>query len=915
MSSYFSRHGSGGAASAYPTLPPTPEEPEENILTDHEEKEETGLRGHQPHAKNAVEAPDHYHRAAIDNHGHSHNSQIEVVTTSSESSNASEADAVLPLRPRSRSSTLSTEPFPDLDTSLSELPSLAYRAQEEAYKHAMGKVAEEILRMNEIRDHIIAIRGPASSVEDEESTHSRSSMIVLEGVRPCPEVSHHDHFCVQHEAHKRAIRERIDHFLRERGDVPDHFGKKFTAVTNMIVHMEFVLFRGKNFPRDPLNHTTEDDLKTVFHYTTKIIEYFSVVGGLIFRERNHAERARVLIARVAAKTGITLLNRFREMAAIIIQYLKRARRSEQNFFELFQQFFEVWLYDDFHVMYNNYLVDHMPNIPPNLQRLSYLLNATYNMLGQMIRDYEALGKINRDIGDRFIRPVVDQMARGDDPYGEPINEPAYPAGEQDNKHLLALSRSGAERHQSEVHRELASILGHAQTETEAERHIRQTRNPTVLTAYPGTRNNEAPQDHTHGVGNGASQQGRASNGALQYPHLSRVEPHGRRNSDRLGPSDVPLVYRSSPFIVRHHSNTLERGTLSRPYPMPNGYRNDNVQLAQQSIPQSSYSVAQGFPSQSSHTLSAESSRIDNRPAEHSDDNTFNDSDTEYAPTEVMSSFEFNRCWAEVRRDNGEAPQPAPTGRAQTGDSENNGGQPSHVTRHRPLSEHPRRRTSSQQVEATQTYSTQSSRTEPLEELELHSQQDDCLDDDVLDLNAVEEEEDDEAWLRHDYIDYRHRSANTFAARLQALAHIRRQNSIDNGEYEDPSNNVPSFAAPRSRPSVSSIPRSVLQFQYPTYEALLDQGQAQAQALERRGIERDDNNSPILPPMPEYPRFAIALDSDEDRPVTAGAVRPQPRLAASPIPLRRPVTRRGLSSDLEHEREAFIYGGPRQQPQL
>ncbi|KAL6233270.1 hypothetical protein BDW75DRAFT_242158 [Aspergillus navahoensis] len=883
MSSYLSRHGSGGAASAYSTLPPTPEEPEEDILADHEENEEIRLRRRQPRTENAVDVPDHYCHAAIESHGHSHgNSQNEVVATSSESSNTREAPTILPLRPRSRSSTLSTEPFPDLDASVSELPSLAYRAQEEAYKHAMGKVAEEILRMNEITDHIIAIHGPTSSVDDEESARSRSSMIVLEGVRPCPEVSHHDHFCVQHEAHKRAIRERIDHFLKERGDVPEHFGKRFTVVTNMIVHMEFILFRGKNFPRDSLNHATENDLKTVFHCTTKIIEYFSAVGGLIFRERNNAERARVLVAQVARKTGITLLKRFREMAAIIIQYLKRARRSEQNFFELFQQFFEVWLYDDFHVMYNNYLVDHMPNIPLKLQQLSYLLNTTYNILAQMIRDYEALGKINRDIGDRFIRPVVDQMAQGDDPYGEPIDEPAYPAGEHENKHLLALSRSGAERHQSEVHRELASVLGHSQPETEAERRIRRTCNPTVLTAYLGIRN-RATQDHVHGAGYGASQQALGANGALHYPHLPRVEPHGRRNPDRLGPSDVPLVYRSSPFIMRHHSNTVEQGALSRPYPVPNGYRHDNPQLAQQAIPQSSYSVAQWFPSPSSHTSAAESSRYDSHPAEHGEDDTCNDSDTEYAPTEVISSFDFNRCWDEIRRANGEAPQSASTGRPQTGDSEKKSGHSPHVPHHG------------------------SPCTELLKEPEPQSQRDDCLDDDVLDLNAVEEEEDDEAWLRHDYIDYRHRYTDTFAARLEALAHIRRQNSINNGEYEDPSNNVPSFVAPRPRPSVSSIPRSVLQFQYPSYEAVLGQGQAQPPALERRVVERDDNNSPILPPMPEYPHFAVAFDSDEDR--------PQPRRAANLIPLQRPFTPRGLSSDREREREAFIYGVPRQRPQL
>ncbi|KAL3437055.1 hypothetical protein BDV09DRAFT_163597 [Aspergillus tetrazonus] len=559
-------------------------------------------------------------------------------------------------------------------------------------------------------------------------------------------------------------------------------------------------------------------------------------------------------------------------------------------------------------MYNNYLVEHMPNIPPNFQRLSYLLNATYNMLGQMIRDYEALGKINRDIGDRFIRPVVDQMARGDDLYGNPINEPAYPAGEHENKYLLALSRSAAERHQSEVHRELAFILGHAQTETGAEHHVNQASSPTVLSAFFGISNNGAPQDHAHGLGNRTSQQGRAAQEALYYPSHSRVEPHGRRNSDRLGPSDVPLVYRSSPFIVRHHSNTLERGSLSRPYPMPDGYRHDNSQLPEQSISQSSYSSAQMFSSQSSHALAAGSSRSDNLPVEHGKDDTCGVSDTDYAPTEAMTSLKLNRFWEETRRPNSKAPQSSYAGHPQTGNAENNGG---HSTRHGTLNEHLRRDTSTEQSEATSSHSAQSSRAQSHDEQKPQCQQDDCPDEDILDLNAAEEEEDDEAWLRHDYIDYRHRCTNTFAARLEALAHIRRQNSIENGEYEDPSNNVPSFAASRPRPSGYSISRSMLQFQYPAYEDALDQDQA----LERRVVARDDNNSPILPPMPEHPRFAVSLDSDEDHPVPVGIVRPQPRRAAMPIPLPRPVTRRGLSSDCEREREVFIYEAPRQNPKL
>ncbi|RDW83703.1 uncharacterized protein DSM5745_04029 [Aspergillus mulundensis] len=882
MSPPYSRRASGGCAAAIPTLSPIPDEPEDDSSMEQEIQQT------------------HLHSFPVQHYGQQHgNTQNEVVTTtSSESSMTSEGDTILPLHPRSRASTISTEPFPDLDESSTELPDLAYRAQEEAYKHALGKVAEEILRMNEINDHVTAIHGPAFYLEEEETARSRFSMFTLEGVDPCPEVSHHDHFCVEHEAHKRAIRERIDHFLKERKDVPRSFSRKFIAVTDMIMHMEYILFRGKGFPKDPLRYTTEKEMKTVFHHTTKIIEYLSVVGGLIFRERNNAEHARVVISQIAAKPGLTLLDRFKGMAEVVIQYLKHARPSEQTFFELFNEFFEIWLYDDFHVMYNNFLVEHIPNIPPTLQRSSYLLNAVYNMIAQMVRDYEVLGKINRDIGDRFIRPVVDQMARTDDPYGQPINEPAYLPCEP--KH---------ERYQSEIHKELASIIGDAQAETTPERHDSQSRNPIVLTAYPA--GNES-QDHAHGVSDGPSHQRSSADRTLHRPQVPRSQPRRRTTHERLGPSDVPLVYRSSPFIV---SPTSEPATLARPIPIPSSYRRDL---------QSSHTVAQEshvFSSQSSYTMAAQSSSFGSHRTDHSGDN-LNDSDTEYAPTEVMSSFEFNRCWDEIRRANGEASQPALSERAQHV-PEHDDVQPPPVPRHAFLDQRLQEHSPTCQNETTHAVSVQLPHTEHPQEPEQH-QHDDDMDSEILDLNAAEDavandlDDNGSDWLPHDHEDaYPQAPMNTFTARLEAIAHMRRQNSIDNGEYEDPANNVPSFAEPRPQPSLSTIPRSVIQFQYP----ILDHSQAQEQpavsAPQRRVVERDDNNSPILPPMPEYPRFTFEAGEDENtgRPLRVVAVRPQLRRVAMPIPMPRPVTRRGNSSDRDHEREAspsaFIYRGHHQ----
>ncbi|KAL4905148.1 hypothetical protein BDW74DRAFT_178155 [Aspergillus multicolor] len=860
MSSLYSRRGSGGYAAAVPTLSPILDEPEMERSME-QEVQEAGL-----------------HPFSVQHYGQQlGDTQNEVVTTTSfESSMTTEADTILPLQPRSRASTISTEPFPDLDESSTELPSLAYRAQEEAYKHALGKVAEEILRMNEINDHVTAINDPAFYLEDEETERSRFSMFSLEGVDPCPEVSHCDHYCVDHEAHKRAIRERIDHFLKERKDVPKSFSKNFITVTDMIMHMEYILFRGKGFPRDPLRYVSEREMKTIFHHTTEIIEYLSVVGGLIFRERNNAEHVRVVVSQIAAKPRITLLDRFKGMAEVVIQYLKQARRSEQTFFELFNEFFEIWLYDDFHVMYNNFLVEHMPNIPPTLQRSSYLLNALYNMIAQMIRDYEVLGKINRDIGDRFIRPVLDQMLRADDPYGHPINEPAYPPCGP--KH---------ERYESEIQKELASIIGDAQDETTPERHDPQSRNPIVMPVFPT--GNEC-EDHAQYLSNRPSHQESSAGRTSHQPQLHQPQPRRRSTHERLGPSDVPLVYRSSPFIV---SPTSEPATPARPIPIPSSSRHD-LQSSRTVSPES-----HAFSSQTSYTMAGQASSFGSHRTNHSGDN-LNDSDTEYAPTEVMSSFEFNRCWDEIRRANGESSQLAPAEQTQHV-PEHDGVQPPPVPRHAYLDECLQDPSPTHHNETVHATIVQPTHTEHPQEPEQPHQEDNS-DSEIIDLNAAEDAVADEIddtgsdWLPHDHEDaYPQAPLNTFDARLEAIAHQRRQNSIDRGECEDPANNVPSFADPRPQPSLPTIPRSLIQFQYP----ILDHSQEQEQAAppaQRRVVERDDNNSPILPPLPEYPPFAFR-EGEGESDSSLRVVHPQQhRRVAMQVPMPRPVTRRGTISD-------------------
>ncbi|KAL5340386.1 hypothetical protein BJX70DRAFT_396894 [Aspergillus crustosus] len=531
-----------------------------------------------------------------------------------EAGNTAEAGTVSPIGGRSRSSTISTEPFPEFDASQVETPSIVYRAQEEAYEYALSKVAEEIHRSDTSLDNrnerLTSLHGPLSSDGNGATLPpNRPSVIVLDGVQPCPEATHHDHFCEEHEARKRSVHRQVLDILLLKDDLPVAVQEEFLEITRLIVDAEYVLFRARRFPSDPLSLLSEGDLRRVRELAELVLRRLSRFGNMIYEGKKNAEEARLIVAQVAEEAGLSVLARFQRMSEIVIQYLNRVRSAEQTFFELYLQFFEQFLYDDFHIVYNNYLVEHMPNVPYRLRQTSHLFNLTSNTLAQLIKDYQDLWDINVDIGSRFIRPALDELSQG-----PPIWDERASRGQHEVETVAQRQNELAHQHHTqnrETHHQTHSRTEapQADPQTPPSRRSGQgyPRTPYPRSPYPRRVDDSPPlNSHTEDRRAESSNSRRTSSPQLAWasrvlPALSSHTLSARSRGSPVGQAQLE----ESPF---DSDTEYEPTEYVDSFQFANYYAGTEVVDASSSTRSQTVEHSDEPPAYSSHTFSTESSQ-------------------------------------------------------------------------------------------------------------------------------------------------------------------------------------------------------------------------------------------------------------------------------------------------------------------
>ncbi|KAL4914109.1 hypothetical protein BDW62DRAFT_204935 [Aspergillus aurantiobrunneus] len=726
----------------------------------------------------------------------------EAINTPFQSPTPSEPDTGLPSHDRSSSSTVSTEPFPDFEASEVVVPSDVYKTLEAVYQYAMSKLAEDIQSQLEMDDSVSAIRESMFSFEEYETQPpSGPSVTILEGVRPCTQASHYNHFCQHHETHKIALRNKIKHILMNNESIPERLRKRFTDISDSVIDMESLLFRSKNFPRDPIRLITVEEITIIRDYATQIVKSLSNLGSLIYREKNKADGIRHLLAAVASQPGLSAPDRFGKMSGLV------------------NHFYDVLFYDDFHVMYNNYLVENISYVPQCLRQTSYLLTNIYNILVQMVQDYQELCKINAEIGKRFLIPARDALSQELPVSSDNLSNTPFVA-ELEGQPLRQPNRLRVES------RETSSPRSRPKANTSPAENETHT--------------------HQHAVAQWLS--------ADAFPEAHHVDIHELPRSQRRGLCNEC-----------HHSCRMV--FLSLPQPVGDYYY----------LPDHDANSYQEFPSQSSYTIAVQSSSFRDDPFQNVQSvSSFQHSETEYAPTEVISSFDFADYYARANQAN--PSHSYSTERSQTIDFSDHNvqgthGLPSDSDGFEHLQGH---LNPTQRSEHTQDHSSQSSHNEvheePTPEQELE------LDFDFLDLN------DGEDWLPHDHdadhpeapLDVDHEiqvrmdeaSLSLMNLRGACLEAMARGRIHERGDFSNPNLPEPfypdttgtssgdSCRGPFSRPYGSPS-------EFPQHDAYMTQGR------------RVGADSPLLPPFPDYGPIVSERDTPPARPLPIRPAQTQP----------------------------------------
>lgn len=222
-------------------------------------------------------------------------------------------------------------------------------------------------------------------------------------------------------------------------------------------------------------------------------------------------------------------------------------------------------------MYINWLVDHTPGVDGRLQDISYLLGATFQILDRLVKDYESLGLMNKDIRYRFINPLVTAIAQGPPVSREELRGSMYDV------------------YAAELEDETGPLRPPVHADT-------------------------TPQENSETEGQDHHQQGPG----LVFPEIST---DARVNTEANGTLPQNHIHRPTPVSISRPANGIARTGFD-------AHRGMEEQLEQE------------FPTEPPHTAPHQDS-------EYSGSGYVSD----YEPTEVISSGEFNRCWTCSRQAN------------------------------------------------------------------------------------------------------------------------------------------------------------------------------------------------------------------------------------------------------------------------
>ncbi|OGM50688.1 hypothetical protein ABOM_000601 [Aspergillus bombycis] len=216
-----------------------------------------------------------------------------------------------------------------------------------------------------------------------------------------------------HEAEERKLNILEEMRIILRADhMKEDIQRRFTVMTNIILRMEWILFRrdvkpdgtrAKEFLAAPV-------VGEVQELAIPMVQYIAWLDKKLESELSISQQVLHWIIQIAKDQDLNVYQRFRQTARVIIGSLRKPRLLEKHLLDVFQDLYDTYVYSDFLNIRNRQILRE-EGLHIERDNLARLLIAGWDVLSRAIENYNEIITINLDLKSRFVDPIMDRLPR------------------------------------------------------------------------------------------------------------------------------------------------------------------------------------------------------------------------------------------------------------------------------------------------------------------------------------------------------------------------------------------------------------------------------------------------------------------------------------------------------------------------
>ncbi|KAJ9312722.1 hypothetical protein DTO271D3_6956 [Paecilomyces variotii] len=299
-----------------------------------------------------------------------------------------------------------SEPFPDYDESCGQYDRgdiellLNIKEQEEAYNRAISKVVEEVIRFREIDARIATL---SSSMYDATGASNEAQgypFAVRHWGSQSPEaIDTTAAETVENNDETRGIVDEIRVSLANP-DLKESTREYFIAMTDMVLHMNMLLFPTPAIPVYPTEHLTDLILVRATNIALHLTEYLLVMKKQLKGHIDNAKKVDRSLSRDMRDRSIQTHVAFRHVLHVVKKYLNPPDPLEKRLLSLFFELYDTYVYSAFLNM--RPLLQTEVELADEKRELSRVLVSLWDVINQDIEKYDEYDNRAKAIKCRYI---------------------------------------------------------------------------------------------------------------------------------------------------------------------------------------------------------------------------------------------------------------------------------------------------------------------------------------------------------------------------------------------------------------------------------------------------------------------------------------------------------------------------------